>query len=340
MDKIEKMKQTIVFFVLALMGCQPSQQQDASFINDIESTKKPWTSEVFEETEDDFTFAIISDLTGGERPGIFSVAVEQLNRFDPTFVLSVGDLIEGGTKDVAQLENEWDSFDQRAAKFNMPFFHLGGNHDLSNAVMQDFWKKRFGALYYFFVYDNVLFLMLDSEDFDDVTMKKVDEYRADAMKIIYGEIEGDFDTTRYFHLPERRTGALTTTQQQYFIDVLNKYKDVKWTFIFMHKPLWTREDDHGFAPLEKALVDRNYTVINGHEHSFSYRKRLDQEYMMLGTTGGFQNPEDEHAFDHVTLVHMAAGGPVITHLRMDGILDQTGHIPLGGDTLNFQASKK
>jgi hypothetical protein len=60
---------------------------------------------------------------------------------------------------------------------------------------------------------------------------------------------------------------------------------------------------------------------------------------MLGTTGGFQEDNDENAFDHFTLVRMAKDKPVITHLRMDGVLDETGSIPLGGDTLSFQASK-
>ncbi len=33
-----------------------------------------------------------------------------------------------------------------------------------------------------------------------------------------------------------------------------------------------------------------------------------------------------------------ADGPTIGHLKMEGILDKTGHVPLGGDTLCFQAS--
>jgi hypothetical protein len=83
----------------------------------------------------------------------------------------------------------------------------------------------------------------------------------------------------------------------------------------------------------------SYTVFNGHEHSFSHRLKNDMDYIMLGTTGGYQNDKDLAAFDHITLVRMAADKPVITHIRMDGILDETGKIPLGGDSLIFQASK-
>jgi hypothetical protein len=328
----------IILVALAIFSCTAPEQAKSPFSHEINVAQKPWNSETFEATEEDFTFGIIADLTGGERPGIFSVAVEQLNQLEPTFVLSVGDLIEGGTKDLAQLEQEWESFDGRANRLQMPFFHIGGNHDLSNLVMQDFWKSRYGELYYYFIYDDVLFLMLDSEDFDEATLDKIDRYRADAMKIIYGEIEGDFDTTRYFHLPERITGAISKDQVNYFADVLDRHRDVRWTFVFMHKPVWKRDDDMGLKPIEELLKERKYTVINGHEHSFSYQQRNEQDYLMLGTTGGFQAPDNQQAFDHITLVRMAEE-PVITHLRLDGILDKTGHIPNGGDTLNFQASK-
>ena len=44
------------------------------------------------------------------------------------------------------------------------------------------------------------------------------------------------------------------------------------------------------------------------------------------------------SFDHVTLVTMTDEGPSIANLKLEGILDKTGHIPLDGDNLCFQAS--
>ncbi len=90
--------------ILLLTCCKHHTKHVANFQHDILSGPTPWTSDVFELEEVDFTFAIISDLTGGERPGVYSTAVSQLNRLDPTFVLSVGDLIDGGTEDTLQLE--------------------------------------------------------------------------------------------------------------------------------------------------------------------------------------------------------------------------------------------
>lgn len=311
---------------LLLLACQPESPNSPKFEHDIVSGPTPWTSTTFEPEEEDFTFAIISDLNGGEREGVYSTAVAQLNRLDPTFVLSVGDLIDGGTEDSTQLAKEWDSFEERTAKLNMPFFHLGGNHDLTNPTMRRFWKNRFGPRYYHFLYENVLFLMLDSEDYEEERMLEIYHARSEAIKILDGEIEGKYEESAYYHMPERRIGGINRDQIDYFTKVLEKYPDVRWTFVLMHKPLWMREDSKGLGELEKLLTPRSYTVINGHFHSFSHRKRQGRDYMILGTTGGSQNPTDSMAFDHVTLVRMAAE-PVITHLKMEGILDETGQVP-------------
>jgi hypothetical protein len=45
------------------------------------------------------------------------------------------------------------------------------------------------------------------------------------------------------------------------------------------------------------------------------------------------------SFDHLTLVTMDDNEPSIANLRLDGILDKTGNVPLHGDTLCFQALK-
>ncbi len=330
----------LISLLLMLLGCESKQPIQTSFVHDLNNFEpKPWSSEIFEQSEDDFTFAVISDLNGGEREGIYNIAVEQINRLEPTFVLSVGDLIDGGTEDSLQLKKEWDSFGARTSKLDMPFFYLGGNHDLTNPKMRAFWKQRFGPRYYHFIYKDVLFLMMDSEDFEEKRMLEIYYARAKAIKIIEGEIEGKYEESEYYHMPERRTGAMSSNQLEYYEQVLQQYPDVKWTFALMHKPLWMREDNKGLGKLESLLKDRSYTVINGHFHSFSHRILNNRDYIILGTTGGSQGKTDSMSFDHITLVRMAKEKPVITHLRMDGILDEKGHIPLNDDSLSFQVSR-
>ncbi len=325
-----KTKVLLVLILLISISCKTKirEAKTPKFEHDITSGPTPWTSTNFELEEEDFTFAIISDLNGGEREGVYSTAVSQLNRLDPTFVLSVGDLIDGGTEDSLQLAKEWDSFDLRTSKLSMPFFYLGGNHDLTNPRMRTFWKNRLGPRYYHFVYEDVLFLMLDSEDYNEKRMLEIYAARAKALKIRDGEIEGNYEESEYFNMPERKTGSMSADQLSYFKDVLEKYSAVKWTFVLMHKPLWQREDEKGLGKLETLLSERPYSVINGHVHSFSHEKRNGRDYTILGTTGGGQPKGDSLAFDHITLVRMAKN-PVITHLKMEGILDETGKVPVG-----------
>ncbi len=329
----------LLILIVTITCCKPNEPNQPKFEHEILEGQKPWTSENFELGEEDFTFAIISDLTGGERKGIFSIAVEQINRLEPTFVLSIGDLIDGGTEDLLKLEKEWDSFDMRASKLEVPFFYLGGNHDLTNPVMREFWKQRFGPRYYHFLYEDVLFLMIDSEDFEEERMNEIYHARAKALKVIHGEVEGKYTDTEYYHMPERKTGAMSTAQFEYYKQILNTYQNVKWTFVLMHKPVWARADEKGLGRLEKVLEDRPYTVINGHVHSFSHRIKNNRDYIILGTTGGAQKDGDSKAFDHITLVRMAKEKPIITHLKLSGILDETGHIPLGGDSISFKAKE-
>jgi len=317
----------ILFLLISLWSCKTEAPAPIEFYHEVSDGPKPWTSEIFEATEPDFTFAIISDLTGGERPGVYSRAVAQLNLLDPTFVLSVGDLIEGGTEDTLQLKKEWDSFDARTSNLTMPFFHLGGNHDLTNPEMRSFWNKRYGPRYYHFRYRDVLFLMMDSEDYSEKRMYEIYQARDTALRVINGELEGKYEESTYYNMPERRLGSLGAEQLAYFTEVLEEQKDVRWTFVLMHKPLWLREGNNGLGGLETILKERNYTVFNGHFHSFSHRMRHDMEYIMLGTTGGAQNPEDPNAFDHISLVRMA-DKPVITHLKLEGILNNSGTVPM------------
>lgn len=332
---VQKLLPILVLSLLIINSCKQKLEikKAPKFEHDITTGPTPWTNDAFELEEEDFTFAIISDLNGGEREGVYSTAVSQLNRLDPTFVVSVGDLIDGGTEDSLQLATEWDSFDKRTSKLNMPFFYLGGNHDLTNPAMRKFWRQRFGPRYYHFVYEDVLFLMMDSEDYEEQRMLNIYHARAKAIKIINGETEGVYEDSEYYKMKERKVGGISNDQFNYFKDVLEKTPQVKWTFVLMHKPLWRREDDKGLSKLETLLTERPYTVINGHLHSFSHQLRNKRDYIILGTTGGAQSEQDSMAFDHISLVRMAKK-PVITHLKMEGILDETGKMPDGNDSIH------
>lgn len=323
--------------LLLLMGC--SGTVPTAFQHNLNERPTPWTHNRFDNAEDKFTFAIFSDLNGGEREKVFEVAVAQLSLLRPELILSVGDLIDGGTENRETLRQEWESFDVRASRAVAPVFKVGGNHDLTNLTMRDVWMERYGARYYHFIYKNVLFLALDSEDYFDDRMQEIYEARAEYIELRDSMEPEQVKEMKYMKMPERTTGEMGKEQSDYFLKVIAEHPNVVWTFLFMHKPVWLKENDPEFSAIESALSNRPYTLFNGHFHSYSHTIKNGRDYIMLGTTGGSQNAGNEMSFDHVTMVTMAKDGPTISNLRLDGILDKTGHIPADGDSLCFQASK-
>jgi len=124
----------------------------------------PYTSLDLNNDASTFQFAIVTDRTGGHRGNVFEVGLSKLNLLQPEFVMSVGDFIEGYTEDPARLDAEWTEFNGFIDSLTVPFFYVPGNHDITNAVMYDKYKSIFGKDYYHFVYKDVLFLCLNSED--------------------------------------------------------------------------------------------------------------------------------------------------------------------------------
>ncbi|HSI75081.1 MAG TPA: hypothetical protein VK957_04285 [Lunatimonas sp.] len=99
-----------------------SAQVSAKFQTDIPSGPTPWTHTRFLDDDSAITFAIVSDLTGGYREGIFPQAVDKLNSLHPEFVISIGDMIEGYTEDSLQIDRWWEQFNGWVGKLDMPFF--------------------------------------------------------------------------------------------------------------------------------------------------------------------------------------------------------------------------
>ena len=147
-----------------VVGCDnPSNAPvEPTFLHDVPGDILPWTKETFDATAEKFTFAVHSDLTGGEREGIYEIAIAQLNLLRPEFIINVGDLIEGDS-DEAIVDQQWDSFNERAGKATAPVIYVPGNHDRTGQLMQEIWDRRVGPGYFHFRYKDVLFLVLDTD---------------------------------------------------------------------------------------------------------------------------------------------------------------------------------
>jgi len=156
----------IVLVLTFFAGCN-MQEQTSSFNYDKANLPdaKPWTSENFANKSENFQFVIIGDRTGGANAqGTFKLAMDQINLLQPEFVINVGDLIEGYPEDRADLNSMWDEADGILGKLDMPFFRTIGNHDVSTPETKEVWLERHGVDYYHFVYQDVLFMVINSED--------------------------------------------------------------------------------------------------------------------------------------------------------------------------------
>jgi hypothetical protein len=233
-------------------------------------------------------------------------AVNRLNMLRPEFVMSIGDLIEGGSEDVEVVEGEWAEFLAFVDKMQMKFFFVAGNHDLSNPLMHDIWRKHFGPEWYSFDYKQVHFVCLCTED--PVT-------------------------------------ALSDRQITWLEKDLTEHADARWTLLFMHKPLWSvaeRElaagnpDPTGWTRVVPLVRGRPHTFFAGHTHNYVQFERHGMKYYQLATTGGSSQlrglPYGE--FDHVVWLTMESDGPHVANLLLEGI--QPGDVVTEQDATRFR----
>lgn len=281
---------------------------------------------------DTIRFAVIADLTGGEREGIFDITVEGLTALQPDFILSIGDLIDGGLENTDELNQQWQFFENRIKKTNIPFFPVVGNHDISNLVMRHWWQENIAPRYYHIRHKDILFLMLDSEDYPDERFSQMAQIRLDGIAV-YKKNPADFTNTEYAKLFERKYGQIRSKQTEYFAKVLKDNADAKWTFVLMHKPMWKQADKTGFSSIESMLEGRDYTVLNGHTHTYHYTQRFGQDYIQLGTTGGAFTPADDGEYmDHIMMVSLSATEtqPKFLNITLGGMRTKVGKIPANG----------
>ncbi len=294
---------------------------------------KPWTNKAFPNDTEDFQFVIIGDRTGGaNQQGTFKLAVSQLNLLQPEFVINVGDLIEGYSDEQAELNAEWDEADAMLNTLDMPFFRTPGNHDIANRVAQQVWKDRYGATYYHFIYKDVLFVVLDTEDppreAPPGMKEKIDLYnklqiedpaKAEAM---LAEFMSDESVVAGLAKPVE----FSDDQVAYLENVLENNKGVRWTFLFMHEPAWEK-DTGNFKEIAKLLKERKHTFFAGHLHYYDYDNIDGVEHITMGPAGASFHHEGPGNVDHIMWVTMTEDGPQMGNIALKGVFDRKGLDP-------------
>ena len=264
---------TILALLAAMLLCfAPALAQPPALADDIPVTDTPWPDD-----PQKFTFAILGDRRGGgyENWPLFDRAVEEIARLRPDFVITVGDQIQGYTEDPAQVQAQWDEYQQHLAPIGVPVFYTAGNHDVEFDGGTEYWNEHFGRTYYDFTYKGCHFIVLNTDAV----------WRGEDGK------------------PMRHT-LLGEEQVAWAVSVLQNTTDARHTFIFMHKPAWYGEDPE-WAAIEQALGDRPRTVVGGHWHDLQHETRNGNDYFVHGATGGSLTPspvKELGAFHQYTMV--------------------------------------
>ncbi|MCC6486488.1 MAG: metallophosphoesterase [Candidatus Hydrogenedentes bacterium] len=239
--------------------------------------ERPWTNDA-----DKFSFVILGDKTsGGEgKWPIYDRAVDAINLLDPDFVITVGDQIPGHMEERDRWDAEWAEYMEHARRIEAPMFLVPGNHDIANVECYEYWKQDFGHTYYSFDYKDCHFLVLNTE-----------EERFDGRGPVWEAMMTFAETDLASHAQSRHT------------------------FLFFHKPMW---DDPRFlddwARLERALGERHYTAVAGHEH-----------YLMTEGEGG-----------HLRVIQSATGGGIhLSGVKEYGCFHSFGFVTVDGSDARY-----
>ena len=159
--------------------------------------------------------------------------------------------------------------------------------------MANKWQERLGSSYYHFTYHNVLFLCINTQD--------------------------------------PPVSSFSNQQLEYFRKALKDNKNVRWTLVFMHHPMWKEKNYENWQKFESLLAHRPYTVFAGHKHRYNKSVRNGQRYYVLALTGGAGSKKVGKSrellglakcqFDQIVWVTMTNDGPVMANLLLEGVLD-------------------
>jgi len=330
----------IVSALPMLVGCNQTNQEVSkektifSYDQSAISDAKPWTSENFKNNPKNFQFVIIGDRTGGANPeGTFALAMDQINLLQPEFVINVGDLIEGYPEDRADLNNMWDEADGLLNKLEMPFFRTIGNHDVSTPETKEVWTERYGADYYNFLYQDVLFMVLNTEDGSrpeppeniKEDLKKYNRLKVEDPEAANKLLE-EFMTSEAVVAALGKPVEFPEKQMEWIKKTLEENKNVRWTLLFMHEPCWENPSE-SFKSIQAMLKNRAHTMFAGHLHYYDYDNIDGVEYITMGSAGASFHHEGPGNVDHIMWVTMTNDGPQMGNIALKGLFDRKGLDP-------------
>jgi len=186
-----------------------------------------------------FTFAVIGDRVGGEADStVFVECLAEINRLDPDFVVSVGDLVDAEKADKAELPRLWDEFDELTASLGARLYSAPGNDDVPGKWALAEFEKRFGTTPCSFDYGDSHFIFLNTETFNG-----------------FG----------------RRNKWFGDDQLRWLAADIEQSRDSAHIFIFCHRAPWIENEQRWRADIVPLLVNLPVTCFAGHYHEYFKR---------------------------------------------------------------------
>ncbi len=255
-------------------------------------TDSPYPSinnkQTIESGDNEFTFGVFGDFRPLRRDKPYASAylrmIDELSMIGPSFVVSLGDAYYGYGGSFQKFRNEVDYFLSTVKPLGVPFYHVIGNHEVTDDPQRDAYIKRlFGKAYGSLDFGGSHFVMLDSEE-----------------KGHEGTISGD--------------------QLRWLEKDLSTNDKALNIFVFLHRPLFSVIDpglSRGKSFADKGNRDALHALFVGHkvkavfaahEHLFGDITKDGVRYIISGGGGAplYKSPQDS-GFFHYLLVRVQGG---------------------------------
>ena len=207
-------------------------------------------------------FIVFGDSQFGNPPE-FERMIYEASLLKPDFVIQVGDLIHGYTRDKEKLRSEWKRFKGQISLLNCPYYPVPGNHDVVTDEAEEVYAEVWGKdkFYYSFDYGPAHMIVLDSwwGDEDDRIMEWQREW-------------------------------LKNDLESYAAKFTKEELDKKSIFVFLHSPLWKyaghtagRQDWNKVQDLLKRYPVK--LVAGGHTHEHEWQNSEGIDYLIINSAG-------------------------------------------------------
>jgi predicted phosphodiesterase len=222
------------------------------------------------QAEDEFRFVIVGDRTGGAQWGIMPQVFREINLLDPDFVISVGDIIDGGG-DEETVNGIWDEFDTTELPvLKVPFVYMPGNHDIYSPASKRVYERRYGPRFKSFNYRGLHFICLNTQE-------------------AAGNRDNDRNDDRFRGPGGSR--SLGDEQLAWLKDDIERNRNARRILIFMHQPTWSLLD-----PVYPLLEGLKVNVFAGHYHKYSYSERNGIPHIICSATAAYIPEEGKEAY--------------------------------------------